>query len=224
MNMDVHSCSAGLIRRLISTFYPPRCVLCGSTGFSDMDICEVCYHDLPWIGSACTQCAMPLAKHSGDHLKCGLCLKKPPAFDRSLSLFSYEKEAVTLIHQLKFHEKLAYSRLLGNMLADAIDKSPAELPDCILPVPLYKKRLRQRGFNQSIELARPVANRFKIAIDVQSVKRVRDTKTQTGLDRTQRRKNIHSAFHIAHTITAKHVAIVDDVVTTQSTVNELARC
>ena len=90
-------------------------------------------------------------------------------------------------------------------------------------MPLYKKRLRQRGFNQSLELARPIANRFNIAIDVQSVKRVRDTKTQTGLDRTQRRKNIHGAFHIAHTITAKHVAIVDDVVTTTSTVNELAR-
>ena len=222
MNMDVHSCSAGLIRRLISTVYPPRCVLCGSPGFSDMDICEVCYHDLPWIGSACTQCAIPLAKHSGDHLKCGLCLKKPPAFDRSLSLFSYEKEAVTLIHQLKFNEKLANSRLLGNMLADAIDKNAIELPDCILPVPLNKKRLRQRGYNQSIELARPVANRLDIPLDLQSVKRVRDTQSQTGLDKKQRRKNIRAAFEIVEPLSARHVAVVDDVVTTTSTTNELA--
>ena len=223
MNMDVHSCSAGLIRRLISTVYPPRCVLCGSPGFSDMDICEVCYHDLPWIGSACTQCAIPLAKHSGDHLKCGLCLKKPPAFDRSLSLFSYEKEAVTLIHQLKFNEKLANSRLLGNMLADAIEKKAVELPDVILPVPLYKKRLKQRGFNQSIELARPVANAFSIPLDLQSVSRVRDTQSQTGLDKKQRRQNIRAAFEIVEPLSAQHVAVVDDVVTTTSTVNELAR-
>ena len=223
MNMDVHSCSAGLIRRLISTFYPPRCILCGSPGFSDMDICEVCYHDLPWIGSACTQCAIPLAKHSGDHLKCGLCLKKPPAFDRSLSLFSYEKEAVTLIHQLKFNEKLPVSRLLGGMLADVVQRSGIELPDCILPVPLYKKRLKQRGFNQSTELARPVANAFSIPLDLQSVNRVRDTQSQTGLDKKQRRKNIRAAFEIVEPLHVKHVAIVDDVVTTTSTVNELAR-
>ena len=204
MNMDIPRLSAGLYRRLISTVYPPRCVLCGSPGFNDMDICEDCYHDLPWIESACTQCAIPLAKHSGDHLKCGQCLKKPPVFDHSVSLFSYEKETVTLIHQLKFHEKLAYSRLLGALLADAIDNSAADLPDCILPVPLYKKRLRQRGFNQSIELARPVANRFNIAIDV-------------------RRKNMRAAFEIVEPVSAQHVAVVDDVVTTSSTVNELAR-
>jgi ComF family protein len=188
-----------------------------------MDICEVCYHDLPWIGSACTQCAIPLAKHSGDHLKCGLCLKKPPAFDRSLSLFSYEKEAVTLIHQLKFNEKLPVSRLLGGMLADVVQRSGIELPDCILPVPLYKKRLKQRGFNQSTELARPVANAFSIPLDLQSVNRVRDTQSQTGLDKKQRRKNIRAAFEIVEPLHVKHVAIVDDVVTTTSTVNELAR-
>jgi len=223
MNMDVSSYSAGLIRRLINTVYPPRCVLCGSPGFSDMDICKVCYHDLPWIGSACTQCAIPLTKHSGDHLKCGRCLKNPPLFDQSISLFSYEKEAITLIHQLKFNEKLANSRLLGGMLACAIDKKGVELPDCILPVPLYKKRLRQRGYNQSIELARPVANTFNIPLDLQSVKRVRDTQSQTGLDKQQRRKNIRAAFEVIEPLCVKHVAIVDDVVTTASTTNELAR-
>jgi len=223
MNMDITSLSTGLLQRLISTVYPPRCVLCGSTGFNDMDICEVCYADLPWIESACTQCALPLAKHSGDQLKCGQCLQKPPVFDRSVSLFSYEKEAVTLIHQLKFNEKLAYSRLLGGMLASALDKNAAELPECILPVPLYKKRLKQRGFNQSIELARPAAKAFNIPLDMQSVIRVRNTQSQTGLDRKQRRKNIRAAFEIVDPISAQHVVVVDDVVTTTSTVNELAR-
>ena len=223
MDMDITRLGAGLYRRLISTVYPPRCVLCGSPGFNDMDICEICNHELPWIKSACIQCAIPLARHSGDHLMCGECLKKPPLFDRSVSLFSYEKETVTLIHQLKFHEKLAYSRLLGVLLADAIDKSVAELPDCILPVPLYKKRLKQRGFNQSVELARPVANKFNIPIDVHSVKRVRDTQSQTGLDKKQRKKNMRAAFEVVEPVSAQHVAVVDDVVTTTSTANELAR-
>ena len=222
MNMDVHSCSARLIRRLISTVYPPRCVLCGSPGFSDMDICEVCYHGLPWIGSACTQCAIQLVKHSGDHLKCGLCLKKPPAFDRSLSLFSYEKEAVTLIHQLKFNEKLVCARLLGGMLTEAIKQHESALPDCILPVPLYRTRLRQRGFNQSIELARPVARAFRLPLEIQSVIRRRDTHSQTGLNKKQRRHNIRGAFKTVRSLDYDHVAILDDVVTTTSTVNELA--
>ena len=223
MNMDITRLGAGLYRRLISTVYPPRCVLCGSPGFNDMDICEVCYRDLPWIGSACTQCAIPLTNHSGEQLKCGQCLQKPPLFDRSISLFSYEKETITLIHRLKFNEKLAYSRLLGGMLASAVDNNAAELPQCILPVPLYKKRLKQRGFNQSIELARPVANSFNIPLDTRSAKRVRDTQSQTGLDKKQRRKNMRAAFEIVEPLSAQHVAIVDDVVTTTSTVNELAR-
>lgn len=223
MNMDIFSLRSRLLQRLTSTVYPPRCVLCGASGFNDMDICEACYNALPWIESACIQCAIPLARHSGNQLKCGECLKKPPLFDRSASLFRYENDAVTLIHRLKFDEKLACSRLLGGMLADAIDTRGIERPECILPVPLFKKRLKQRGFNQSIELARPVARAFNLRLDLQSVKRVRDTRSQTELGKKQRRKNIRSAFEIVRPVRAQHVAVVDDVVTTASTVNELAR-
>ncbi len=223
MNMDITSLSKGLFQRLVRAVYPPRCVLCSAPGFGDLDICEACYDDLPWLESTCTQCAIPLADDSGDDLKCGRCLQQPPAFDHSLSLFTYEKTAIKLIHQLKFNEKLAYSRLLGSMLAEKIQNQCIELPDCILPVPLNKKRIRQRGFNQSIELARCASTTFNIAMDRRSVIRVRDTQTQTGLDKKQRRKNIRGAFAIVKPVNARHVAIVDDVVTTTSTVNELAR-
>lgn len=223
MNMDVTRFPGGLFRRLISTIYPPYCVLCAAPGFDDMDICPACYRNLPWIGSACVQCAIPIPENSDNRLKCGQCLQKPPAFDHSLSLFYYDKEAIRLIHQLKFKQKLVNSRLLGTMLADAIQRHAVALPDCILPVPLHHKRLRQRGFNQSIELARTAAKKFNIPLDVQSVVRLRDTQAQSGLDKKQRRKNIRSAFEIVQPLDAHHVAIVDDVVTTQSTVNELAR-
>lgn len=222
MNMDVDNLASGLFRRLLLTVYPPRCVLCGAAGMDDMDICEHCYRNLPWLESACTQCALPLARHSGNHLKCGRCLQKPPAFDHSLSLFSYEQDVIRLIHQLKFYEKLVCARLLGGMLVAAIKQHGTALPDCILPVPLYRTRLRRRGFNQSIELARPVASAFRLPLEIQSVIRRRDTHSQTGLDKKQRRRNIRGAFKTVKSMDCKHVAILDDVVTTTSTVNELA--
>lgn len=223
MNMDISSHAAGLFQQLIKSVYPPRCVLCGCGGFNQRDICQQCYQALPWVRSACRQCALPLPDDSGYDMLCGNCLKKPPRFDHSLSLFSYEADAVALVHQLKFNEKLAIARLLGELLVDLISVRHIELPDFIVPVPLYRKRLRQRGFNQSIEIARPVARKFGIELDVKSAVRLRDTTSQTGLDRKQRRKNIRGAFDCVQPLNAQHVAIVDDVVTTTSTVNELAR-
>lgn len=223
MNMDVLRLGSGLLGRLVEIVYPPRCLLCGAPGFDDRDICASCNQELPWIESSCVQCAIPLADDSGDRLRCGNCLKKSPSFDHSLSLFSYERNAVSLIQQLKFNQKLACSRLLGTMLADLVEQAGPCLPDCVLPVPLNKKRLRQRGFNQSVELARTAVKQFDLKLDVSSVERIRDTPSQSGLDKQQRRKNIRGAFRLVRPVNAGHVAIVDDVVTTTSTVNELAR-
>ena len=223
MNMDVSCPGNKLFAHLLRVVYPPRCVFCGDSGFADMDICETCYRQLPWIESSCAQCAIPLADGSGNQLKCGSCLQKPPHFDHSQSLFSYEKNAVHLIRQLKYKEKLAYSRLLGRMLADRVGQDGAALPHCLLPVPLNKKRLRQRGFNQSVEFSREVVKQSGLSLDVSSVARIRDTQSQSGLDKKQRRKNIRGAFQVIRPVCAEHVVIVDDVVTTTSTVNELAR-
>ena len=211
MNMDVTGLTGGLFRGLLSRIYPPRCVLCNADGVGDRDLCARCDRGLPWLGSACVQCALPLSGAGDGDLRCGRCLNAPPAFDRSLSLFSYQDDVIRLIHQLKFNQKLAYSRLLGDRLAEAVEQRFSSRPDCILPVPLHRSRLRQRGYNQSIELARPVARALKVSLDVRSVVRVRNTNAQTGLDRTQRRKNIRGAFALAREIGVKHVAIVDDV-------------
>jgi ComF family protein len=97
------------------------------------------------------------------------------------------------------------------------------LPDCIVPVPLSKKRLRQRGFNQSAELARAVSKNYPIPLNLHAIARGRDTRAQTGLHRQQRLQNIRGAFDQVRAMDAGHVAILDDVVTTGSTVNELAR-
>ncbi len=223
MNMDVSHLTATISSRLIEAIYPPRCVLCKRPGFQQMDICHDCYQALPWIHNGCSQCALPLPVGNGHAVKCGKCLQNPLKLDHSLSLFEYEKDAVTLIHQLKFSEKLANSRLLGSMLADRVEQQMDAYPELLLPVPLFNKRLRKRGFNQSVEIARTASKRLNIPMEMHSVARVRDTKAQTGLDKKQRRKNIRGAFEVIQPLHAKHIAIIDDVVTTTSTANELAK-
>ena len=223
MNMDISSYAAGLFRAILQTVYPPRCALCGSRGFDDHDLCIGCFLALPWNRSSCRQCALPLPVDSGDDAVCGKCLNRPPLFDQSLSLFRYQGDVVRLVHQLKFNEKLNIARLLGELLSDGIHISSVELPEVIIPIPLSGKRLRQRGFNQSIEIARPLARRWGIPLDTDSVVRTRDTPSQTGLDRKQRRRNIRGAFEIVRPLGVQHAVIIDDVVTTTSTVNELSR-
>jgi ComF family protein len=212
-----------LLRLITDALYPPRCAICLAPGHNGMDICERCYRQLPWITSACACCALPLPHDAGRDTLCGRCQKKPPLFDSSLSLFRYEATAMQLVQQLKFNQRLAVSRLMGQMLLHKILEQQNEMPACIMPVPLYRKRLRKRGFNQSIEMARPLAKALSIPIDTYSVLRARDTRPQTGLDRDSRRKNIKGAFETVIPLPYEHIALIDDVVTTGSTVNELAR-
>ena len=224
--MDV---MAGLNRglnRLGQWVYPPRCLLCGhpgqKRGHAAVDLCGFCQGQLPFNQTACISCALPLPQNTSPSAICGRCQKKPPAFDASLSLFCYEQPAVWLIQQLKFNDRLAHARLLGNLLAQKAQQCDA-LPECVIPVPLFNKRLRQRGFNQSVELAKPVAQKTGLPIVLNLVERTRATESQTGLDAKQRRKNIKGAFRVVRAVPYKYVAIIDDVVTTGSTVNELAR-
>ena len=223
MNMDVSRRVTGLCRAFVQTIYPPRCTLCGKNGIDDHDLCLQCFLALPWNRVYCQKCALPLPEDSGDGAVCGKCLNQPSHFDQSLSLFRYEGDVVSLVHQLKFNEKLRISRILGETLADYIHINSVELPDVIVPVPLSSKRLRQRGFNQSIEIARPVARRWGVPLDTRSVKRIHDTQSQTGLNRKQRLQNIRGAFEVQKPLAVQHVAIIDDVVTTTSTVTELSR-
>ena len=218
---------------LLDSLYPARCLCCGAagqynSGFSTtaryhLDICVSCERALPWIKNCCSKCALPLAEAGSENQICGRCLKKQPYFSSSISLFSYEKDITNLMHQLKFHNKLTVSRLFGELLSRKVIEQKLERPDCLLPVPLFKKRMRQRGFNQSIEITRQLAKVWQLPLDTHSIIRVRATTPQTGLDAKQRKRNIKGAFSVAKEMNYQHVAIIDDVVTTTSTVNELSR-
>lgn len=220
--MDVMASLGFLVQRV----YPPRCLLCGHAGqkqgYQAVDLCGFCQQRLPLNLSACVSCALPLPQDTPPEAICGRCQTQPPAFDLCLSLFRYEQPIVWLIQQLKFNDRLAHARLLGGMLAQQTLLYDS-LPQCIIPVPLFRKRLRQRGFNQSVELAKPVAKSTGLPLELNLVERVKQTESQTALDAKKRRKNIKGAFRVVKDIPYEHVAIIDDVVTTGSTVNELAR-
>ena len=200
--------------------FPPTCILCGDAGDKGRDLCLACAQSLPYNLIACPQCGLPLQFETDT--PCGNCLKHPPTFDRSIATFQFEEPVRHLIHALKFHARYPCARLLGDMLADKLTKLE-DKPDIIIPVPLHPKRYRERGYNQALELARIVSKRLDLPLDYQHCIRTHATQAQTELNALQRSRNMRKAFAIVKPITYQHVAILDDVVTTGATVNELAK-
>ena len=219
-----------LVQRLLTNLFPSRCILCQQTVIEhainhDIEVCSGCYQDLPHNDNCCSHCALPLAEDISGVL-CGRCIKKLPLFDYSYSLFRYEDEIIRLVHQLKFGEKISYARSIGELLLTTmVDRLLPEqgMPDCVIPVPLHDRRLRERGYNQSTEIARVLAKKMDLPIAQGKVVRQRSTLTQTGLKADERQRNIKGAFKVVSELNDKHVLVVDDVITTGSTVNELAK-
>ncbi len=198
------------------------CLLCGAQGQPGLDLCPACQTDLPWLGPACPRCALPLPPHHSG--LCGQCLQAPPPQDASIAALLYDTPLPFLISGLKFHSRLAHARLLGQLLAGRLLHQPrTDLPQVLLPVPLHKSRLRERGFNQALEIARVVARELHLDIDTTTCIRRHPTSAQSELDATARRRNLRKAFALNQTTGYQHVAIVDDVLTTGVTVAELAR-
>ena len=210
------------IKKLQFWLLPPTCLLCGAPGEGEWDLCAGCRADLPLNSQACQRCGIPL-RYTGAELICGKCQQHPPAFDRTFAPLLYQPPVDFLIKGLKFGGRLAAARLLGEWLGEVLQQQGGELPEYLIPVPLHPSRLRERGFNQSLELARPVARRLGIPLLPHGVRRIRHTQPQTQLDVEARRSNIRGAFAVNQPVSARYVAILDDVITTGSTVNEIAR-
>jgi ComF family protein len=155
-------------------------------------------------------------------LLCGACISQTPAFDGTYAPFIYQDVLAYLVTTLKFNHQYKNARLLGYLLADYLQKT-AELPEIIIPVPLHPQRFRERGFNQSIEIAKSLSRHLNIPIDTQSCIRKRNTLHQIDLPARQRQSNMKQAFKVKQPMKARHIAILDDVMTTGSTVNELAK-
>lgn len=215
-----------MIKKIYQWLLPRICVLCNDATNDDIDLCHACYDDLPWLHQVCIQCALPLSNYSNNLQHCGLCLKKAPPFDQTIALCSYSEPIISFINLLKFNGQLKYAQLLNQLFIKYLKSNSIylqQLPEYIIPIPLHINRLRERGFNQALELSRLVSTYFEIPIMDNVCQRIRETQAQSLIQANQRRSNIKNAFTISKTIKAKHIAIVDDVVTTGTTVAELSQ-
>jgi len=190
------------------------CLLCGAMSRHG-SWCAACDNSLPYLSAAhCPACALPTL----DGALCGRCLKKKPLFDRTTAVFAYSFPLDKLVQALKFNEQLQ----LVNGLADKLAQRITSPPDCIVPMPLHPVRLRERGYNQSLELAKRIAQQLEVPLLPHACQRVRDTPPQSTLKWKERGKNMRKAFACADNFAGKHVAMVDDVMTSGASLNELA--
>ena len=208
--------------RNMQRFWPSTCVLCRGRAQSGLDICLPCAGDLPVNDAACPRCALPLhAAPAG--VICGRCQDRLPKFDASLVPYLYAYPLDHLIQRLKFGNHVPCGRVCGTLLARALLARNVRLPEVIVPVPLGTRRYRRRGYNQAHEIARAISRIVGVPVRSDLLKRVRETNEQVGLKQKERRRNVRGAFAVTREIAGKRIAIVDDVVTTGSTVNEIAR-
>lgn len=193
---------------------PQNCFLCTSPSGA-APLCAPCRAALPRLTAHCPICAQPLAEAR----LCGACLAHAPHFDATWALFRYEFPLDRLIQAFKFKQRLA----LGAWFADEMAAQPIPTADMVMPLPLSAARLRERGFNQSVELARRIASKHHVPLLLDACTRRHQAVAQSRLPWRARQKNIRHAFECHMNLSGKHILVIDDVMTTGATLNELAR-
>lgn len=193
-----------LLQKLSSVFFSDRCLLCELKSDTKKLICTACFETLP-VYESLHNTILPI-----DHVH---------------ALFHYTTPISDLIWKLKFQGDLSIAKLFAHYWIDYLETyyKPSTLPDLLLPVPLHFTRLKQRGFNQALEIARPIGKYFDIPIDTRSCIKIKNTAPQSSLSAEKRKDNVKNAFGLSYSIHAKHIAIVDDVVTTGNTASEIAQ-
>lgn len=196
-----------------------------------MDLCLGCRRELPLIDTGCYSCGLPLTGSwelagtgsVNEQPLCGHCIRHPNNYDRTCCPYVYKEPVDWLIRQLKFHARMPHIKILSKLLQRYLAQRSVDRPELIIPVPMHPDRQRQRGFNQALEIARPLARYFNVPLAAGLCERHLDTVPQSELPAKRRASNVRNAFRLRHPLTARHVAIVDDVMTTGATVNELAK-
>lgn len=198
------------------------CIFCKALTNRNIDLCESCEQDLPIIKNCCVSCGKVLGV---DQRECGFCLKNGLNNIKTKVFFDYKPPIDQIILNFKFQNNLVGGRVLSELLANHIDKQCCDRvkPEVIIPVPLHPKRLRVRGYNQALEISKSISRKLNIPIDKFSIIRKKNTKAQATLSLKERKNNLKGAFSNARKIHYKHVAIVDDVITTGNTVRELCK-
>lgn len=207
------------IKNILFKLFPAECLLCGQRLSGQRELCHFCRPTLTELPDGCRCCARPLGTPGA---LCAGCQRQPPSFDRIWARYRYQQPLAHLLHQFKFNADLAAGRVLAHALADRL--LPLEnVPDLLLPVPLSNRRLRQRGFNQAVEIGRVLSARLQIPLLWDRLEKIRETPDQLGLNRAARLRNLNGAFRLSQPVQARQVALIDDVVTTGATAEQLAR-
>lgn len=204
---------------------PHTCILCGYHALDYRDLCHACLSELPFMLHACIRCAKPLF-HVKQNTTCGYCLNQAPIYDRTYALFLYEPPITQIIMNLKFGQALINARMMGELLSDKIVHAwyhEQSLPEAIIPMPLHPKRMKQRGYNQAVEIARPIAKILKLPLETSRCQRIINTSAQATLTALARKENVKNAFLMTEKLPYQHVAVIDDVITTGHTMTEFCR-
>jgi ComF family protein len=204
------------LRSIAALLLPGSCLLCAAASAASL-LCPACAADLPQLPAAlCPQC--------GDETtlgeRCGACLKDPPAFAQTIALFRYEFPVDRLIQALKYGHQLALAAWLGRRLGERLVTADY---DMLLPLPLHPSRLRTRGFNQSLEIARVTSKALGIPMNPAILTRIRATPPQAELPLKERGRNVLGAFECGGDLAGRRILLIDDVMTSGSTLREAAR-
>lgn len=221
--------------------WPGTCLLCDAPAGDGPDLCTACFEALPWLGVACAGCALPLSAEAGAPVRrvggaedvegveggaegpprCGACLRGRSPLATVRAACVYAAPVDRLLPRFKFHDDLAAGALLAQLMAQAFADAPR--PGALVPLPLHRARLRVRGYDQALELARPLARALDLPLAAGALVRTRATAPQSRLDADARRRNVRDAFAVrADAALPAHVALVDDVMTTGATLRAAA--
>lgn len=216
MSIDSKQRLARFARTTLRALLPQDCAVCAAPTVDGL-ICAACTPLLTRLAPCCPRCALP---SPGGNL-CGACISQPPHFDRTIAATSYAFPLDRLMLAYKYHAMLAYAALFTDMLSAAI--GAADDVDLVIPMPLHADKLRDRGFNQAHEMARRIAPRLGVRVDAFAATRVKPTTVQADLPLEARARNVRNAFSASAAVMGRRVAVVDDVMTTGATLDELAR-
>ncbi|HOY70780.1 MAG TPA: ComF family protein [Methylotenera sp.] len=196
--------------------FSSQCLLCAASTNTGKDVCQDCFDALPWhTAPHCQQCGL-----LSNHPICGHCLKEPLDFDATFAALRYEFPLDALMQQYKYGSALQTARLFAQLM---ITHHTLHNIDVMIPMPLHPQRLQERGFNQSLEIAKLLAKQSNIPLDYTSCTRTKYTPPQASLPLKERAKNIKGVFACSANLAGKRIAIVDDVMTTGASLNELSK-
>ncbi len=218
-----------MLSTIIDLIFPPRCPICRRLMESSHPsrLCPQCQEEIKFIGGPlCTLCGLPFATDEGEDHLCGNCLTEKRYFTTARAVGIYQGALRKAIPRFKYRMNSPLAKALGNILATNCQRFlDLSAYDLLIPIPLHKSRLRERGFNQALVLAREIEKRFPLPLDYLNLQRIRDTQPQINLKEKERRKNVRGAFGLREKqkVKGKRILLIDDVYTTGATVNECSR-